>query len=157
MVFVDHYANPATALIFKAPDYAAMAVNLHVTTRTHNFSREHDGEIHHRAHWHVAIHRKEHAVGGDVLRLRSTSSTLRRHLHSQMQRKPRRTLHCRIVLALRLLWNRQFLPRLGCHDSIEPFFRIFQGLKGSLHPGIRCAKLLKSWNGRVLTAFGLPD
>lgn len=119
MVFVDHYPNRATAMIFKAPNHTAMAINLYVTTRTHDFSRKQNGEIHHRAHCHIAVHRKEYAVGGDISRLRGTSSALRHYLHSQMQGKPRRTLHCGIVLALCLLWNRQFLARLGCHGSMD--------------------------------------
>src|SRR5271170_7913461 len=98
MVFVTHYANSATALVFKAANHTAMAINLHVATGTHYISRQEDREVHDRAHRYVAINREEHAVGGDVLRLRRAGSPLRLQLHGQMQRKPRSTLHFGIVL-----------------------------------------------------------
>jgi hypothetical protein len=126
MVLVNHYANTATAPVFKAADHTAVTVNLYVTTRTYNVSRKQNREVHNRTDRNVAIHRKKDAVRRDVLRLSGASSALRRHFHSQVQGKPRSTLHCGVVLALRLLRNRLFLACLGCHESIEPFSRIFQ-------------------------------
>ena len=73
MVFVNHYANAAPALVFKAANHAAVAVNLHIATRTYNFTWKQNREVHHRTYGDVAIHREEHAIGGDILRLRGTS------------------------------------------------------------------------------------
>lgn len=100
MVFVNHYANPATPLVFKTANHAAVAINLYITARTYNFSRKHDGEIHRGAHGYVTIYREEHAVGGNVSSLRGTTSALRHDFDRQMQRKPRRALHRGVVLAL---------------------------------------------------------
>ncbi len=72
MVFVNYYANAAPALVFKAANHTAVAVDLHIATGTHNFSRKQDREVHHRTHWDVTVHREEHSVGGNVLRLRGT-------------------------------------------------------------------------------------
>ena len=112
MVFINHYANAATALVFKATNHTAMAVDLHITSRTHDISRKQNRELHQRPHGNVAIHREQHAVGGDVLRLGGTGSALRLHFHGQMQRKPRSTLHFGIVLdrSLRLSVHRALLP-----------------------------------------------
>ena len=111
MVFVNYNANPATALVFKAANHAAVAVNLHITTGTHDISWKQDREVHDRAHGDVTVHREEDAVGGDVLRLCRTSSALRLQLHGQMQGKPGSTLHFGIVLdrSLRLRILRQLL------------------------------------------------
>src|SRR5271165_2050781 len=103
MVLVNDYANPATASVFKAAHHAAVAVNLHIATGTHNLSGKQDREVHDRAHGYVAINREEHAVGGNVLRLRRASSALRLQLYGQMQRKAWSTLHFGIVLDRRLL------------------------------------------------------
>ena len=98
MVLVNHDAYAAPASIFKAANYTAMTVNLHIAAGTHNFSWKQNGEVHDRAYWDIAIHREEHAVGGYVLRLGRTGAVLRRHFYRQMQRKARSTLHCGIVL-----------------------------------------------------------
>src|SRR5258706_13900008 len=114
MVFVNHYTYTATALIFEAANHAAMAVNLYVATRTHNVSRKQNGEVHQRTDGYIAIHREEHAVGGDVLRLRGASSALRPHGNRQMHRKRRGTLHFGIVLDRSLLLLRVHLQLLLC-------------------------------------------
>jgi hypothetical protein len=98
MVFVNHYANAATALVFKAADHAAMAVNLDIATRTHDIARKQNRKVYGGAYWNVFIHREEHAVGGNVLRFRRAGMALRLQLHRQMQRKSRSTLHFGIVL-----------------------------------------------------------
>src|ERR1700734_3605997 len=98
VVLVNHYANSATAFVFKAANHTSVAVDLHITTRTHYISGKQDREVHDRAHGNVAIDREEHTVGGDILRLRRTRSALRLQLHRQMQGKPRSTLHFGIVL-----------------------------------------------------------
>jgi len=98
MVFVNHYANSATALVFKTADHTAMAVNLDVATRAHNIARKQNREVDDGADRNVSIHREEHAVGGNVLRFRRAGLALRLQLHRQMQRKSRSTLHFGIVL-----------------------------------------------------------
>src|ERR1700741_4815300 len=85
MVFVDYHTNSATALIFKTANHAAMTIDLHVTTRTHNFSGKHDGEIDHRADRNIAIHGEQDSVRRDVLRLCGTCPALGHDLHRQMQ------------------------------------------------------------------------
>src|SRR5208282_1978411 len=158
MIFVDDHAHAAPPLIFKAANYTAMAIDLYVTACTNNFSWKQNCEIHQRSDRNVAIHGKQNSVGGDVLRFRRASSVLRHHFDRQMQRKTWSTLHRGVVLRLRLLWNGQFVACLGCHESNKPFSQIsrlrISRLRGSVHPGIRHAKLLKSWNGWVLNAFG---
>src|ERR1039458_8960309 len=89
MVLVNYYANAAAAPVFKAAHHAAVAINLHITTRTHDLSGQKDREVHDRAHGYVAIDCEEHAVGGNVLRLCGVSSALRLQLDGQMQRKAR--------------------------------------------------------------------
>src|ERR1700740_2227649 len=103
MVFVDHYAYAAAALIFKAANHAALVINLHIATRTHNISRKKDRELHQRTNGNIAIHGEEHAVGRDVLRLGGTGSVLRTNGYRQMQRKARCALHFGIVLDRSLL------------------------------------------------------
>src|ERR1017187_10575963 len=169
MVFVNHHAYAATPFVLKAADYAAMTVNLYVGRGAHNISRKQDGEVHHRTHGNVAIHSEEHAIGGDVLGFRQTCAALRFQFHGQMQRKSRSTLHFSIVLdrSLPLRFRRQLLLcRFARHGPDEPSLRTdgcpdfqeilsaqtFNELKGSVHPGIRGAKLRKAWNNGALTA-----
>ena len=123
---------------------------------THNFGRQQNREVHHRAHRDVAVHREEHAVGGDVLRLRRIRAALRLHSTRQMQRKARSTLHVGIVLdrslllsagpscAVPFVWPRFLtsLPSVQRRLALPDFCQ----LMGSVHPGIRQAKLPKSWN-----------
>jgi hypothetical protein len=106
MVFVNYYAYSATALVFKAADDTAVAINLDIATRTYNVSGKKYGEIDQRTDGNIAIHGEEHAVGGDVLRFCSTSSGLRLDLNWKVQGKARRTLHFCIVLDGRLLFLR---------------------------------------------------
>src|SRR5580698_10871050 len=76
MVFVDHYAHTAPASIFKAAHHATAAVNLHILARAHHVGRQQNRKVHHRSHRHVAIHRKQNAVGRDVLGLRRIRAAL---------------------------------------------------------------------------------
>jgi hypothetical protein len=62
MVLVNHYANPATSAIFEAADDTPVAVDLYITTRTHNISWKQNREVHHRTDGNIAIHREEDAV-----------------------------------------------------------------------------------------------
>ena len=103
MVFVNYYANAAPALVFKAANHAAMAIDLYIAPGTYDLSGKQNREVHHRTHGDVAIHREQHAIGGDILRLRGTRPARRIYLHGQMQRKPRSTLHRGIVLNRSLL------------------------------------------------------
>src|SRR6266852_1385978 len=103
MVLVNHYANAAAALIFEAADHTAVAVNLYIAPRTHNVSRKQNGELHQRTYGNVAIHGEEHAVRGNVCRLRGTISALRSDSNGQVQGEPRSTLHFGIVLNRSLL------------------------------------------------------
>jgi len=103
MVLVNHYAHASTTFVLEAANYAAAAINLNIRTGTHDMARKQDGEIDNRTHGNIAIHRKEHAVGRDVLSFRQTVATLRFQFHGQMQRKTRSTLHVGIVLQRSLL------------------------------------------------------
>ena len=103
MVFVNHYANTATALVFKAADYTAMAVDLHITAGTHDIARKQDRKIHYRTHWYVSIHCKQDTIGRDVLGFHHAVTALRFQLYGQMQRKTWSALHFRIVLGRRFL------------------------------------------------------
>ena len=114
MIFVNHNANPATALVFEAAHYAAMAIDLHIAMGTHDISRQQDREIHRRTHRNIAVHREQHAIGRDILRLRRTRSVLRFHFHGKVQGKPRSTLHFCIVLDRSLLRLRFDRPLLLC-------------------------------------------
>jgi hypothetical protein len=98
MVLVNHYANAATSAVLKTAHHAAATVNLNIATGTYNFSWKQNREVHHRAYRDVAIHREKNAVCRYILRLRGTGAVLRHYFNRQMQRKPRRTLHCGIVL-----------------------------------------------------------
>jgi len=114
MVFVNYYANAAAALIFEAADHAAVAVNLYIATGANNVSRKQNREIHQRTHGNVAIHREEHTVGRDIVRLRCASPALRPYGHGQVQGKPRSTLHFGIVLDRSLLLLRVDRKLLLC-------------------------------------------
>lgn len=116
MVFVNHYANPATALIFEAADDATVAINVDIATGTYNVSGKKYGEIDQRTDGNIAIHGEEHAVGGDVLCFRNASSGLRLDLNRKVQGKARRTLHFCIVLDRSLL-----LVRVDLHLLLWKF------------------------------------
>src|SRR5205807_8474942 len=114
MVLVNHYANATAALIFEPADHPAVAVNLYIATRTHNVSRKQNSELHQRTHGDVAIHSEEHAVRGNVCRLRGTISALRSDRNRQVQGEPRSTLHFGIVLDRSLLLLRVRRQLLLC-------------------------------------------
>jgi len=81
MVLVNHNTNASTAFILKAANYAAVAVNLNITTRTHNIAGKQDREIDDRTNGDVAIHGEEDTVGRDVLSFRQTVAALRFQFH----------------------------------------------------------------------------
>ncbi len=103
MILVNHDTHATAAVILKAANYAAVAVNLNIRAGTYDMAGKEDGEIDHRTHGDIAIHGEEDTVGGDVLRFRRVVAALRFQFHGKMQRKTRSTLHIGIVLQRRLL------------------------------------------------------
>ena len=67
MIFIDNYANPAAAAILEAAHHPAPAIDLHVLPPAQHFRGQHDGEIDERPDRDVAVHRKQHAVGRNVV------------------------------------------------------------------------------------------
>ncbi len=126
--------------------------------RTHNIRGQQNREIHHRAHRNVLVHRKQHAVGRDVFRLRRVRAALALHRRGEVQRKARRTLHIFVVPSpsSRAIGHR--CCAFCCHaeknlpsGSAVSALRTLIQLKGSVHPQMGQTKLPKSWNKWGLT------
>src|SRR2546423_2590717 len=70
VIFVDHTPDAAATSIFEAAYYASTAIDLHVAPRPHDIGGQQDREVDHRSHGHIFVHGKQHAVGGNIFRLR---------------------------------------------------------------------------------------
>src|SRR5271157_723770 len=114
-VFVNDHAHTAPAPILEAAHHPAAAVNLHVPPRAHYFGRQHNCEVHHRAHGHVIVHRQQHAVGRDVFCLCRVRPARRLDRCRQMQRKPRRTLQIFELLRVHRFLRHRIPACFPCH------------------------------------------
>src|SRR5579864_4157835 len=116
MVLVNHHANAETPAIFKGTHHTSPAVDLHIGAGAYCLRRQHDGEIHNRPNGHIALHREQHAIGGNVFCKGGIGRTFRLHRSRKMQRKSRRALQIFILARSRLRLS-PWCCAFRCHAS----------------------------------------